>query len=441
MHIPRAAGLAASTALVSTLGSRRPRAVFANPRADAGAGMDPAKILAELKSSFEAFKTENDAKLKAKADVVLDEKVDRINADISRLQGALDDANAKLAGISAGAGGEGGQRPMSAEDRVYAETFREWFVSGERSSEVRAGQKTGIRAALSVGAPADGGYAAPLEWDRGITAKLKIVSPFRQYATVKSITTAGYTHLFSDRMVGSGWVGETAARPATSTPQLAPLNFTPGQIYAFPFATQDILDDALFDVEAWLADEVETEFMRQEGVAFASGDGVNKPFGLLTYVTGAANAAKHPWGAIPVVSSGAAAALTADAFISLIYDLPAAFQANAKLYINRAATAAARKLKDGQGNYLWQPSYTEGQPATIAGAPVVDLPDMPNVAAGNIAAIYGDLAATYVVIDRVGIRVKRDDLTNKPYVGFYTTKRVGGGVKNPEPMRALKVQA
>jgi HK97 family phage major capsid protein len=416
---------------------RRPRAVLAAPRADAS---DPAKILAELKTSFEAFKAENDTRLKAKADVVVDEKVERINADLTRLQSSLDDANARLAGISAGAGGASG-RPQSAEDRAYAEDFRHWFTTGEKESTLRAAQRTGIRAALSVGAPADGGYAAPIEWDREVTKKLKIVSPFRQYATVKPITTAGYTHLYSDRAVGSGWVGETAARPATTTPQLAPLNFTPGQIYAFPFATQDVLDDALLDIEAWLADEVETEFARQEGIAFANGDGVNKPFGLATYVTGAANAAKHPWGAIPVVNSGAAAALTSDGFITLIYDLPQAFQANARLYLNRVSTAAARKLKDGQGNYLWQPAFTAGEPATIAGAPIVDLPDLPNVAANAVAAFYGDMAATYVVVDRVGIRVMRDALTNKPYVGFYTTKRVGGGVKNPEPMRALRIAA
>ncbi|MFH5927073.1 phage major capsid protein [Roseomonas xinghualingensis] len=438
-HINRAASLAASSALALALASR-PRAVAGRPRADATG--EPGKILAELKSAFEAFKAENDTRLKAKADIVLDEKVERINAEVGKLQSALDEANARIAAGAAGAGGEGGPA-MSAEDRAYASDFRDWFKTGDSDKEraLRAGQRTGIRAAMSVGAPADGGYAAPVEWDREVTAKLKKVSPIRQYASVKSITGQGYTHLYNDRAVGSGWVGETAARPATSTPQLAPLEFKTGQIYAFPFATQDLLDDALLNIEAWLADEVETEFARQEGIAFANGDGVNKPFGLLTYATGGTNAARHPWGAIPVVNSGAAAALTADGFINLIYDLPAEFSGNARLFINRSALSAARKLKDGQSNYLWQPAFTEGEPARMAGAPVVDLPDLQNVAAGNIVAAYGDMAATYVVIDRIGIRVKRDDLTNKPYVGFYTTKRVGGGVKNPEPMRFLKVAA
>ena len=202
------------------------------------------------------------------------------------------------------------------------------------------------------------------------------------------------------------------------------------------------LDDAAVDLEAWLADEVEGEFARQEGIAFLSGDGANKPFGLLTYVTGAANAAKHPWGAIPVLNSGSAAAMDKpDALIDLVYSLPAKYRANAKFYLNRLTQGAVRKLKDGQGNYLWQPSFQMGQPATLAGERIEEVPDLPDIAAGAIAALYGDMEQTYLIVDRLGIRVLRDPYTNKPYVGFYTTKRVGGGVNNPEAMRALKIAA
>ncbi|HEY0328801.1 MAG TPA: phage major capsid protein [Rhodopseudomonas sp.] len=238
-----------------------------------------------------------------------------------------------------------------------------------------------------------------------------------------------------------GWVGETAARPATSTPGLGSLDFTPGELYANPAISQQLLDDAAIDLEQWLAGEVEGEFAKQEGIAFLSGNGTNKPYGILTFVTGAANAARHPWGAIATVNSGAAAALTGDGFIDLMYSLPGEFAANAKLYINRLSLGAARKLKDGQGNYLWQPTYVAGQPATLAGAPIVELPDMPTVAAGNVVALYGDMEATYLIVDRIGISVLRDPFTDKPYVHFYTVKRVGGGVYNPEPMRALVVGA
>jgi HK97 family phage major capsid protein len=124
-----------------------------------------------------------------------------------------------------------------------------------------------------------------------------------------------------------------------------------------------------------------------------------------------------------------------------MYSLPAEFTANAKLFINRASLGATRKLKDGQGNYLWQPSYAAGEPQTMNGSPIVELPGMPGVAAGNIVALYGDMYQTYLIVDRIGITVLRDPFTNKPFVHFYTTKRVGGGVANPEPMRALKVAA
>jgi HK97 family phage major capsid protein len=263
----------------------------------------------------------------------------------------------------------------------------------------------------------------------------------RAESRVLTISTAGFKKYFGDRNVGSGWVGETATRPATTTPQIGTLDFIPGEIYANPGISQQLLDDAAVDLEQWLGSEVDTEFARQEGIAFLSGDGANKPYGILTYVEGATNAARHPYGAIKVKNTGSAAALTGDGFLDLMYDLPAEFAANAKLFVNRLTMGQARKLKDGQGNYLWQPTYVSGQPQTLGGSPVVEMVDMPLVAAGNIAALYGDMEATYLVIDRIGIRVLRDPFTNKPFVMFYTTKRVGGGVHNPEPMRALKVAA
>ena len=409
-------------ALANPLGPM-PRAVTGiGIRADAN---DPKAMIAALNNAFEEFKKAHDDKLKAKADdTVVNDKLQKIDASIDGFQKIIDDLNAKLAAQATG--GVIGDLPADPE---YVKAFKAHMRKGD------------VQAALTKGTDADGGYLAPVEWDRTITGRLKVVSPIRANARVQSITTAGFKKVFTDRAVGSGWVGETASRPATSTPQFAVLDFATGEIYANPAISQQMLDDAAVDLEQWLADEVDTEFSRQEGIAFLSGDGTNKPFGILTYVAGAANAAKHPWGAIGVVNSGAAAALTSDGIISLIYDLPNELRANAKLYMNRLTMSAARKLKDGQGNYLWQPSFQQGQPAMIAGEPVVEIADMPNVAAGNIAALYGDMAGTYLVVDRIGIRVLRDPFTNKPFVHFYTTKRVGGGVYNPEPMRALKISA
>lgn len=380
---------------------------------------------------FETFKAEHTKQLddlkKGKADVVLDEKVERINADIGTMQAnmqkAVDELNLKVAAAS---GGVIGDIPGDPE---YTNAFKAHMRKGD------------ISAAMQKGTAEDGGYLAPVEWDRTITGKLKQVSPIRANARVITITAAGFKKNFTDRAVGSGWVGETASRPATSTPQIGQLDFPLGEIYANPGISQQLLDDAAIDLEAWLGDEVDTEFSRQEGIAFLSGNGVNKPHGVLTYVEGAANAARHPWGAIGVVKSGDATKLTPDGFLDLFYSIPSEFRAGAKLFTNRQSQGAMRKLKDGQGNYLWQPSYAVGQPATLAGESIVEIPDMPAIAADAIAALYGNMEATYLVVDRVGIRVLRDPFTNKPFVHFYTTKRVGGGVYNPEPMRALKIGA
>ncbi|OZA67313.1 MAG: capsid protein, partial [Sphingomonadales bacterium 39-62-4] len=225
----------------------------------------------------------------------------------------------------------------------------------------------------------------------------------------------------------------------TSTPQFTSLAFGLGEIYANAAASQQLLDDSEINIDSWLTGEIETEFARQEGIAHLSGDGTNKPFGILTYVTDAAQAARHPWGDIKVTNSGHATLFTTDGLVTAVYELPAMYEPNAKFFLNRSSLGAIRKLKDGQGNYIWQPTYVAGQPSTLIGRPVVDVPDMPNVGAGNIAALFGDMRETYLIVDRIGVRILRDPYTNKPYICFYVTKRTGGGVQNPDSMKAIKI--
>lgn len=387
--------------------------------------MDAKQLHSELMSAVEAFKAEHSKQIeeikKGMNDPLQAEKVERINAHIEGLQAALDEVNLKLASVEMGGGKDG------PKDREYTDAFMAHMKKGE------------IQAALNKGADTEGGYLTPTEWDRTITDKLVLVSPMRQIAQVQTTSRNAFTKLFNMGGTASGWVGEAAARPETATGEFKPLTFDTGEIYANPGATQQILDDAEINLEQWLAGEVQTEFARQEGLAFVSGDGSNKPFGILTYVAGNANAAKHPFGAIAAVNSGAAAGITADSILDVIYDLPSAFTGNARFIMNRKTMGVVRKLKDGQDNYLWQPSYVAGQPATLAGFPVTEMPDMPDVAADSIPLMFGDFQQGYLIVDRIGVRVLRDPYTKKPYVLFYTTKRVGGGVVNPEPLRALKV--
>lgn len=410
-----------------------PRAIIggrAGVRADAS---DPRALFAQLNQAFEEFKATNDQAVGAKVDALVTEKVTRIDGVISELQAALDQVNARMVHSQISEDEKG--RRLSPEASAYINAFDQFMRKGD------ANMKPEVYAALNKGVAEQGGFLTPVEWDRTITAALKVISAVRQYATVQPIGTVGYSQLFSDGVVGSGWVGETAARPATTTPGFTSLSWDFGEIYANPQASQGFIDDAAINTEDWLANEVQTEFARQEGLAFISGDGTNKPRGFATYVTGAANAARHPGGAIELVNSGAAADVTADAILTLIYALPAMYSGNARFFANRLTVSRFRKMKDGQGNYLWQPSFAADQPATLAGQAIVDLPDLPNVGAGTIPLFWGDMRETYLVLDRMGIRVLRDPFTNKPFVGFYTTKRVGGGVKNPKAMKGMLIGA
>lgn len=404
---------------MKTISTARPRAVAGAVRADA---TDAKALIGQLNAAFEEFKKTNDAAVGAKADdAVVQNKLTEINSELDKLTKALDAANEQIAAAAVSTPGD-----MKPTDPEYLNAFKAHMRRGD------------VSAAMSVGTAENGGYLAPVEWDRTVTNKLKQLSPIRANAQVISISTTGFSRVYNDGVIGSGWVGETAARPETATPGLTTLTFTPGEIYANPAITQQALDDVAIDLEQWLADEVDGEFAIQENVAFLSGNGTNKPFGILTYVTGAANAAKHPFGAITGATVAGAAAVTTDEIIDLVYSLPSERNQNAKFFLNRTSLGKLRKLKDGQGNYIWQPTYVAGEPSTLAGYPVVEVPGMPNMTTGNVSILFGDMAATYLVIDRIGIRVLRDPYTNKPFVHFYTTKRVGGGVQNPEYMRFIK---
>lgn len=409
--------------------SRVPRGIV-----DVRAEAEPPNIKAlveGLNKAFADFKVANDAKLEAlRKDLPagdLTAKVETINDEVTKLQAAIDAANIKMAAIEMAPGA----KPV--KDREYTAAFE---------AHMRKGQvQAAASGTLDKGADSDGGYLAPVEWDRTITDKLVQVSPMRQIAQVQSISTNGFSKLFNLGGTASGWVGETDARSQTATGTFGSLTYNTGELYANPAATQQLLDDAQINLEAWLAGEVQTQFAKAEGSAFVSGDGTNKPTGFLQYVTGGAKASAHPFGAIGVTTGGTASVIGADDILALIYSLPSAFTGGARFLMNRATQGAIRKLKDGQGNYLWQPAYVAGQPATLCGFPITEVPDMPDIADNALAIAFGDFKRGYLIVDRVGVRVLRDPFTNKPYVNFYTTKRVGGGLLDPEPLKVLKVKA
>jgi len=395
--------------------------------AEAPSGAEVKALVEGLQSAFAQFKAEHTKQLEeikaGQSGADQEAKLQKINGALDSLQKEVEDAHTKIAA------GQMGGPGAALRDKEYTESFNAHMRKGD------------VQAALNKGTAEEGGFLTPVEWDRTITDRLRDESPMRELAQVQPTSKAGWTKLFNMGGTGSGWVGETDQRPETATPTLKALGFGHGEIYANPAATQQMLDDGEIDIEAWLASEVHGEFSEQEGPAFISGDGVKKPAGVLTYVAGGANANKHPFGAIAVTNSGAAADIGSDAVLDLIYDLPKKYRQNARFLTNNLTIAKLRKLKDGQGNYLWQPSAQAGQPATFHGYGLAEDENMPDVAANSLPILFGDFKRGYLIIDRMGVRVLRDPFTKKPYVLFYTTKRVGGGVQNPECLRALKVAA
>lgn len=427
-----------------------------------------AKQLAEavdgVKRGFEAFKEANDQRIKeieskGAADPLLDDKIAKIEKEMDAKQARLDQFELSLKRQSRTVTDQNGNEVnldakalhwvnMVAKSRGTRveqfgasdlDSYKSAFVHFLRKGEEIMGADE--RKALSVGTDPDGGYVVHPDLSGQIVTKVFETSPMRAYASIQVISTDALEGLFDLEEASSGWVGETDARSETGTPQLGKWRIPVHELYAKPKATQKILDDAEINLEAWLAGKVSEKFARDEAAAFVAGNGINKPRGFLSYADGTTLP-----GTIERINTGANGAFAAapnggDALIDALYGLKAQYRANATWFMNRATTKLARKLKDSDGAYLWSPGIAAGQPATLLGYPVAAFEDMPDPATGSLSIAVGDMRAAYQIVDRVGIRTLRDPFSAKPYVEFYTTKRVGGDVVNFEAIKLIEFSA
>ncbi len=392
----------------------------------------------DFMGAFEAFKETNDRRLcelegKLTADVVTRDKMDRISRAMDEQKRLIDQMALKKARPALGRSGE-----ASLEASEHKAAFESYIRRGDEQALRELEAK-----ALSIGSASDGGYLVPNETDTEIGRRLSVVSPIRAMATVRQVSGAVLKKPFALAGMATGWVAKTAARPQTTTPQLAELSFPTMELYAMPAATAALLDDAAVDIENWIASEVDIAFGEQEGTAFVTGDGTNKPKGFLSYTNVAESG--WSWGNIGYIATGASGAFKAsgpsDTLIDTIYALKAGHRQNASFVMNRKTQAEIRKFKDADGNYLWRPPATAGQQASLMGFPIAEAEDMPDIAANSTSIAFGNFAAGYLVVDRTGVRMLRDPYSAKPYVLFYTTKRVGGGVQNFEAIKLVKFAA
>jgi HK97 family phage major capsid protein len=423
------------------IGRPRTRGLVGLVRAEAP---DVAATLAELNRTFAEFREKNDQRIatieaRGSEDPLDAEQVARIDASLTEHQAAMDAINERLAAAQLGTGAGDAPNPAIA---THTTAFNTFFRRGDRAIDADLNDLA-VQASLQSQSDPDGGYVVPTQTEAAIDRVLGTTSAMRQIARTISIGAAVYKKPINKGGASSGWVGETDARPETNTPKLAVLEFPTMELYAMPAATQTLLDDASMNIEQWLAEEVSIEFAEQEGDAFINGDGVNQPRGLLGYDT--VQNASYAWGKIGYIASGGAADFAAsnptDALIDLIHALKPQYRNNGGFLLNDLTVSKVRKFKDGDGNYLWQPSITAGQPSQLLGYASVSDDNMPDVGANAMALAFGDFNRAYLIVDRVGIRVLRDPYTSKPYVLFYTTKRVGGGIQNYEAVKLLKMEA
>ncbi|MCW5721948.1 MAG: phage major capsid protein [Devosia sp.] len=394
----------------------------------AGAGSDIAALFAEFSTAFEEFKRTNDPRLgeiekRGTADGLFEGKLDKLNAVLDGHKAAIDRASAERSRPAI----EGKGAVRNGE---YKEAFSAYVKRGEEK-------------ALQIGVNADGGYVVPADVETEITRLMTHISPIRAIAGVRQVSSTVYKRPITVTGPQTGWVGEAANRPTTTSQTLAELSYPTTELYAMPAATTAFLDDAAVDVGQWIADEVNAAFAAQETTAFVTGNGVNKPTGFLAAPTVAETS--WSWGNLGYIATGTSGALPAshasDVLIDLVYALKAGYRQNASWVMNRKTQGAIRKLKDSDGNYLWQPSATADGRASFMGFPLVEAEDMPNIGANSLSVAFGDFRRGYLIVDRQGVNVLRDPYSSKPYVLFYTTKRVGGGVADYDAIKLLKFGA
>lgn len=414
----------------------------------------------KIAGAFEEYKKVNDQRIEA---VKAGKATGDLDAKLARMDKAIDDLNEAKSRLEKletrmsrpGALGTGKEEGESKEESEYKSAFIDWVRApqdGERQRRAASAAKAlesrhranGLeqRAAQTVTSTGSaGGFALPEVIERAIARLSVDISPIRSISTVRTVGSPDYKELFDVNGAAFEWLGEAATRNQTNTPDLAEVAPTFGMASAKPQASEESLDDLFFNVESWLIESAAEAIAQGEGAAFVSGNGTNRPTGFLTGTPVSTADASRAFGVLQYIAGGQAAAMptSVDTFYDVIYSLRARYRANAKWVTSKLVLSAIRKYKDSTNNYLWQPSNIAGEPATFLGYPVVEAEDMPAVAANAFPVAFGDFKEGYLIADRVGMRMTRDEITSPGFVKFYVRKRVGGKIRNSQAIKLLKI--
>lgn len=340
-----------------------------------------------------------------------------------------------LPDVSAHAEDDGNRRDLKSE----AKQLRSFFETGEGLER---------RDVLATGTGAQGGFALPELISRTIQDQLINVSPIRQIAQVQEVSSGDYKQLIGLRGAATAWNAEATVRASTAESEMASVAPTMGELWAYPTISQWALDDLVINAESWLQLNVTDAFAQAEGAAFVSGNGTNRPTGFLSGPTPVATGdAGRAFGTLQYVPSGAAGAFVAatatvspaDALVNMIYTLRAGYRANARWVMNSATAGVVRKFKDIDGRYLWVDNLAAGQPPLLLGYPVIIAEDMPDIGANTFPIAFGDFFRGYLIADRTGMRIIRDEVTRPGFVRYLISKRLGGILLDSNAIKLLKM--
>lgn len=386
-----------------------------------------------LGSAWEQFKAINDRRLmevktNGVADPLTEEQLKKVNHFID---GHKDKINLLETTTSRPFSGDSGYYTNSGVENEYKKAFCQYVRKG-----IEGDLPTLEGKALSVGSDPEGGYLVTPSMTQKIIQTIFETSPMRKLCAVEIIGSDTLEIIDDHDEAFAGWTSETASITSdTATPVIAKKVIPVHELYAQPKATQKLVDDSSIDIEAWLSTKLADVFSRKENAAFVNGDGVGKPRGILTYPSGTT------WGKIEQINSGSSGAVTSDSIIKLYYALKEDYATRSSFLMNRSTVQAVRLLKDTHNQYIWQPGLALGAPDTLLGVPAYQAADLPVPAANSLSVVVADFARAYQIVDRIGIRVLRDPFTDKPFIKFYTTKRVGGDVVNFEAIKIMKLAA
>jgi HK97 family phage major capsid protein len=408
--------------------------------------------------SFEAFKSTNDERIKAIADgkdglaADLNQKLGRIEADLAAATKAKSDIERELAfqrerleELESRKSGPGKTASEKNRDE-YKTAFCNWIRSKGTSPMDEQKMQDLSKKDVTIASSAGGGYAVPEEIGTTIGLLERKYSPVRRLVKVVQTNSNDYKELIDINNASAGWVGESSSRTATNTPQLRERAPTHGELYAYPQVSEWSLDDIFFNVDQWISESVARQFALQEGSAIISGNGTNKPTGMLNtspvttadFASPLRAAAAYQYVDSPSIGSPAAPAITGDKLIDLQYALNSAYRVNGTWVMNSVTTGGIRKLKDTNGQYLWQPSLQAGQPDMLLGRPVETWEQLDDIGTNKYPIAFGDFQQGYLLTDRVGLRVTRDNVTNVGFVRFYVRRREGGCVLNNDAIKWIK---